>query len=118
MLFNRLLGGLNNGLKEKGMAIYTLIHLFMRFSGALKKLLHVNPGKKMFGFLLEKLSLGNMRICICGGGPLPVSTFRQYNQLGIDFVQGYGLTETSPIVTLNPTDRYKVESVGRLIPLS
>jgi len=116
MLFNRLLGGLNNGLKEKGGAIYTLIHLLMRFSGALKKLLHVNPGKKMFGFLLEKLSLENMRTCISGGGPLPVSTFRQYNQLGIDFVQGYGLTETSPIVALNPTDRYKVESVGRLIP--
>jgi len=116
MLFNRLLAGLNNGLKQKGAAIYTLIHILMRFSGALKKLLHVNPGKRMFGFLLEKLSLENMRICISGGGPLPASTFRQYNQLGIDFVQGYGLTETSPIVTLNPTDRYKVESVGRLIP--
>ena len=116
MLFNRLLAGLNNGLKQKGAVIYTLIHILMRFSGALKKLLHVNPGKRMFGFLLEKLSLENMRICISGGGPLPASTFRQYNQLGIDFVQGYGLTETSPIVTLNPTDRYKVESVGRLIP--
>jgi len=116
MLFNRLLTGLNHGLKEKGAAAYTLIHTLMGVSGAVKKVLHVNPGKKMFGFLLEKLSLENIRICISGGGPLPASTFRQYNQLGIDFVQGYGLTETSPIVTLNPTDRYKVESVGKLIP--
>jgi long-chain acyl-CoA synthetase len=116
MLFNRLLAGLNSGLREKGAAVYALIHLLMALSGFVKKLLRVNPGKRMFGFLLEKLSLEHIRICISGGGPLPASTFRQYNQLGIDFVQGYGLTETSPIVALNPTDRYKVTSVGRLIP--
>jgi long-chain acyl-CoA synthetase len=116
MLFNRLLAGLNSGLREKGAAVYTLIHLLMALSGAVKKLFRVNPGKRMFGFLLEKLSLEHIRICISGGGPLPATTFRQYNQLGIDFVQGYGLTETSPIVALNPTDRYKVTSVGKLIP--
>jgi len=116
MLFNRLLAGLNNGLREKGALVYSLIHLLMALSGAVKKLFRVNPGKRMFGFLLENLSLEHIRICISGGGPLPASTFRQYNQLGIDFVQGYGLTETSPIVALNPTDRYKVTSVGRLVP--
>ena len=36
--------------------------------------------------------------------------------MGIDFVQGYGLTETSPIVTLNPIDHYKETSVGKVIP--
>jgi long-chain acyl-CoA synthetase len=116
MLFNRLLAGLNNGLREKGAAVYALIHLLMAVSGALKKLFRMNPGRRMFGFLLEKLSLEHIRICISGGGPLAASTFRQYNQLGIDFVQGYGLTETSPIVTLKPTDRFKVTSVGKLIP--
>ena len=116
MLFNRLLAGLNSGLREKGAYLYALIHLLMALSGAVKKLFRVNPGKRMFRFLLEKLSLEHIRICISGGGPLPASTFRQYNQLGIDFVQGYGLTETSPIVALNPTDHYKVTSVGKLIP--
>ena len=47
---------------------------------------------------------------------MPASTFRQFNQLGIDFVQGYGLTETSPIVTLNPVEHYKETSVGKVIP--
>jgi long-chain acyl-CoA synthetase len=36
--------------------------------------------------------------------------------LGIDFVQGYGLTETSPIINLNPVEHYKETSVGRVIP--
>ena len=33
--------------------------------------------------------------------------------MGIDFIQGYGLTETSPIITLNPLEHFKIESVGR-----
>jgi long-chain acyl-CoA synthetase len=36
--------------------------------------------------------------------------------LGIDFVQGYGLTETSPIITINPIEHYKETSVGRPCP--
>jgi long-chain acyl-CoA synthetase len=36
--------------------------------------------------------------------------------MGIDFVQGYGLTETSPIINLNPIEHYKEASVGKIIP--
>jgi long-chain acyl-CoA synthetase len=116
MLFNRLLIGIRKGIREKGLAAFALIRALMVLSGLIKKLFHVNPGKRMFGFILKKVSLENIRICISGGGPLPASTFRQFNQLGIDFVQGYGLTETSPIVALNPVERYKEASVGKVIP--
>ena len=44
---------------------------------------------------------------------MAASIFKVYNELGIDFIQGYGLTETSPIIALNPVDNFKVESVGR-----
>jgi long-chain acyl-CoA synthetase len=70
----------------------------------------------MFGFILDKASLTTVRICISGGGPLAPSVFRKYNQLGIDFVQGYGLTETSPIIAINPIEQYKETSVGRICP--
>jgi long-chain acyl-CoA synthetase len=116
MLFNRLLHGLKKGIREKGVVVYGAIRLLMTASGLIKRLFRVNPGKRMFRFLLEKVSLEHIRICISGGGPLPASTFRQFNQLGIDFVQGYGLTETSPIVTLNPVEHYKPASVGKPIP--
>jgi long-chain acyl-CoA synthetase len=116
MLFNRLLIGIRKGIREKGAAAFALIRTLMLISGLLKKLFHANPGKSMFGFLLKKVCLENIRICISGGGPLPSSTFRQFNQLGIDFVQGYGLTETSPIVALNPVEHYKEASVGKVIP--
>jgi long-chain acyl-CoA synthetase len=116
MLFNRLLAGILKGVRDKGPAVYGLIRAMMWISGRIKKWTGKNPGKKMFHSLLEKASLESIRICISGGGPLPASTFSHYNQLGIDFVQGYGLTETSPIITLNPVWHYKVKSVGALVP--
>lgn len=115
MLFNKMIGALMGGLREKGVIVYGLIRGMMRFSGLIKKVFGVNIGKKMFGFLLKKLSLENNRICISGGGPLPASTFKLFNELGIDFVQGYGLTESSPITHLNPIDAYIETSVGKVV---
>ncbi|MFA6680486.1 MAG: AMP-binding protein [Sphaerochaeta sp.] len=115
MLFNKMIGGLMSGVREKGIIVYALIRGMMKFSGLTQKVFKVNIGKKMFGFLLKKLSLENNRICISGGGPLPASTFKMFNELGIDFVQGYGLTETSPITHLNPTDAYIETSVGKVV---
>jgi len=67
----------------------------------------------MFKSILDKASLGSIRIAISGGGPLSPDVFRSFNEFGIDFVQGYGLTETSPIIALNPKEHFKVESVGK-----
>jgi len=116
MLFNKVLAGIIRGLKAKGPVVYGFISFLMGISGVIKKVFKKNPGKKMFRFILDKASLTSIRICISGGGPLAPSVFRKYNQLGIDFVQGYGLTETSPIIAINPIEAYKETSVGRPCP--
>ncbi|MCA1950715.1 MAG: AMP-binding protein [Treponema sp.] len=116
VLFNAVLNGIMKGIKAKGPLVYGIIRIMMSISGFIKKVFKVNPGKKMFHSILDKASLSSIRICISGGGPLAPSVFKQYNQLGIDFVQGYGLTETSPIITLNPKEHYKETSVGKVLP--
>ncbi|MDR2543886.1 MAG: AMP-binding protein [Treponema sp.] len=116
MLFNKVLAGIRRGIKAKGAVAVGLISTLMAISGFIKKVFKKNPGKKMFKSVLDKASLSTIRICISGGGPLAPSVFKKYNQLGIDFVQGYGLTETSPIVTINPVEQYKETSVGRTCP--
>ncbi|HWR13166.1 MAG TPA: AMP-dependent synthetase/ligase [Rectinemataceae bacterium] len=116
LLFNKLLNGILKGVKEKGPLVFGLISALMGISGTIKKVFKINPGKRLFNSVLEKASLSSIRICISGGGPLAPSVFRKYNELGIDFVQGYGLTETSPILTLNPVEHYKETSVGKVIP--
>ena len=116
MLFNKVIAGIMKGLKEKGPIVNGLIRGLMGISGFLKKHFNWKGGKKMFSFILKKVSLDKIRICISGGGPLPASIFKLYNQLGIDFVQGYGLTETSPIINLNPVFDYIETSVGKVLP--
>ncbi|MGP1459373.1 MAG: AMP-dependent synthetase/ligase [Treponema sp.] len=113
LLFNKLMAGILKGIKAKGLAVYAVVRMLMGVSYLIKKIFKVNPGKKMFAAVLNQAGIGTLRIAICGGGPLTASVFKKFNELGIDFVQGYGLTETSPIITLNPVERFKIESVGQ-----
>jgi len=115
MVFNKIMTGVMKGVKAKGPIVHAFIAMMMGISGWEKKTFNENPGKRLFGALLDKVSLRSNRICISGGGPLAPSVFKKYNQLGIDFVQGYGLTETSPILTLNPIYHYKETSVGKTL---
>ncbi len=116
LLFNKLLAGIIKGIRDKGPIVYGIMKFLMGVSYLVKKITGKNPGRKIFGAVLEKASLSTLRIAISGGGPLAASVFRVYNELGIDFIQGYGLTETSPIVALNPKDKFKIKSVGRYFP--
>ena len=118
LLYNKVLSGMMKQVKKKGFFVNSLIHSMMFINGILKKYLHVNPFRKTFNkLLLSKIGLDHNRICICGAGPLSPKVFKQYQQLGLDFIQGYGLTETSPILTLNPISHFKIESVGMCFPL-
>lgn len=113
LLFNKLLAGIMKGIKSKGFFVNGLIHCMLGISYFCKKVLGLNIGKKLFKSVLQQANIYSLRIAICGGGPLADSVFKIYNEMGIDFVQGYGLTETSPIIALNPIDHFKIESVGQ-----
>ena len=116
MLYNKMIGALMSGVRKKGTAVYGVVRALMGFSGFMKKVFGINVGRRIFHSMLAKLSLDNLRLCISGGGPLPPSTFRMFQELGLDFLQGYGLTEASPVTHLNPSKAFRVESVGKLFP--
>jgi len=67
--------------------------------------------KLVAGKIMAKLG-GNMRLAASGGAPLPEPVARVFIGLGLNLVQGYGLTETSPILTANPLDDNDPASVG------
>jgi long-chain acyl-CoA synthetase len=66
------------------------------------------------GSLPEMLG-GRVRFCCSGGAALPDHVARFYNERGVTLVQGYGLTETSPVVTLSTPEMNKVGCVGRTV---
>jgi len=53
---------------------------------------------------------------VSGGAALSVDTELGFNELGLKLIQGYGLTETAPVLTLNPLNRPKPGSIGVPFP--
>lgn len=118
LLYNKLLAGMMREVKKKGFVTNTIVHTLMFINGFCKKYFKTNPFRNFFNKkLLSKVGFAHNRILICGAGPLSPKVFKQYQQLGLDFIQGYGLTETSPILALNPISKFKIKSVGKIFPL-
>ncbi|MBK1718204.1 AMP-binding protein [Thiocystis violacea] len=61
--------------------------------------------------VLQKLG-GRLRAAVSGGAAMPVGVARTFIGLGLPLIQGYGLTETSPVVSFNPLEDNIPESVG------
>ena len=55
---------------------------------------------------------GNLKAFVSGGGPLDKNVGTFLNSLGLKTLQGYGLTETSPVVSCNPVNNIKIDTVG------
>lgn len=90
-----------------------LIEFAKALSNVLLKL-HIDIRRKLFKQVIDGLG-GKMRFVISGGAPLDKRTEKGFNDLGIKMVQGYGLTETSPVIAAENFKQVKYGSVG--IPL-
>lgn len=87
-----------------------------------KKLLNkkMTFSEKLLNFIADKLVRkkikkqfgGNLKAFVSGGGALDKEIGEFLNAIGLPTLQGYGLTETSPVVSCNPIHKIKVETVG------
>ncbi|MEK6571762.1 MAG: long-chain fatty acid--CoA ligase [Bacteroidota bacterium] len=84
----------------------------------------VSPFLRMKHRLAEKLVYkklkqrlgGRIRFFVSGGAALAREFGEFFEALGIQIIEGYGLTETSPVIAVNPVDNYKFGTVGKPIP--
>ncbi len=82
-----------------------------RASFLLAPLLRALVAKK----LLERMG-GRLRLCISGGAALSPQIAHTFIGLGLPICQGYGLTEASPVVSVNHLDRHAPASIGLVLP--
>lgn len=80
------------------------------------KIIHADISHKLFKEIHEVFG-GNLKSIICGGSFLKEELITFYNDIGINIIQGYGITETSPIISGN-SDRFtKRGTVGKVGPM-
>ncbi len=72
---------------------------------------HIDIRRKLFKQIIDQLG-GKMRFVISGGAPLDPKIQKGFIDLGIDMVQGYGLTETSPVIAAENMYKSKAGSIG------
>ncbi|MDD2942092.1 MAG: long-chain fatty acid--CoA ligase [bacterium] len=65
---------------------------------------------------MKKIFGKNLAYCISGGAPIGVSVLRFFESLGVQICEGYGLTETTPAMSSNTPEHWRIGSVGRLFP--
>jgi long-chain acyl-CoA synthetase len=65
---------------------------------------------------LRKRLGGRIRFCFSGGAPLPREAGLFFYGVRMPIVEGYGLSETSPIIAMNTATHYKLGTVGQVIP--
>lgn len=87
-----------------------LINVAIKLSNILLKL-HIDIRKIVFKQIKDALG-GNMRFIISGGAPLDKNVAKWFNDVGIHLVQGYGLTETSPVIAAENDFVIRCGSVG------
>ena len=74
----------------------------------------IDVRKKLFKPVLKQFD-EYLRVVLYGAAPMDKVTIEWYNDLGIELIQGYGLTESSPVLTAESSDRKRAGSIG--IPL-
>ena len=78
------------------------------------KILHAITRKMLFSDLYKR-SGGRIRFFISGGAPLPADVCQFFLDIGFVLREGYGLTETAPVLSLNPGQAMRPGSVGKII---
>ena len=91
----------------------SLIDKMTKISHALLKC-KIDVRKRLFKPVLKQFD-EYLRVVLYGAAPMDKVTIEWYNDLGIELIQGYGLTESSPVLTAESSDRKRAGSIG--IPL-
>lgn len=74
---------------------------------------HIDIRKKLFASLLNQFG-GNLEYIICGGAPLETKYVTWFRSIGIEILNGYGITECSPVVSVNRNEFKCDGSVGQI----
>lgn len=116
LLFEKLANTIKRGINKQPPVKRRAFNVLYRLSSVGKKQFKLNLGVLLFRSLRQKASLGYIRLVVSGAAPLPPDVSEFMDLLGLPIMQGYGMTETSPALSVNPPQGYKYDTIGPPLP--
>ncbi|MBU1022325.1 MAG: AMP-binding protein, partial [Candidatus Margulisbacteria bacterium] len=115
LLYRLFYEGIIRDVHSKGPAAVAVFSFLQFISRFFKIVLHKNIGSRLFGMLHKKLG-GKTRFWVAGGAAMDPEVILGFEAFGITILQGYGLTETSPIISACTLKHNRIGSVGKPLP--
>ncbi|UCE28358.1 MAG: AMP-binding protein [Candidatus Coatesbacteria bacterium] len=116
LLYEKMLAGIFRAVNEKGGLTKVIFYSMLSLVRAVYFLTGQNIGFALFKGLRKKAGLDSLKLFVSGAAPLQPHISEKFYFLGLPLLQGYGLTEASPVVSVNPYNRIKFASSGPPIP--
>lgn len=116
LLFEKLYKGIEKAVKEKPLPVQLMFKMMRFIVKTVRKFTGRKIGRAVFKSLREKAGLSTIRFFVSGGGPLRPDIAEAFDDLGLTILQGYGLTETSPVVSVSTLEYMNYYSVGLPLP--
>lgn len=113
LLYQLFYDGILRAAQEQGKA--KIFDILMKVSGFFNEKIGVNIGKVLFSSVHKKFG-GAIKFFVSGGAAIDLELLKNYRDLGFNVVQGYGLTESSPILTACTINNNRLGSAGKAIP--
>ncbi|MEG2711656.1 MAG: AMP-binding protein [Clostridia bacterium] len=107
-LYKKIIANIQKSKKEN------LVNSMIHVTNALKTV-NIDLKKKVFSEIYDNLG-GNIRLIVSAAAPIDPKIGKWLEDIGIMFLQGYGLTETAPIAAFTPDYKPKVGSTGKAVP--
>jgi long-chain acyl-CoA synthetase len=115
LLFAGLRRAIFDEIQKKSLPVRALVRLLLSFNRLLRNTTGTNSGKVLFRTVHAKFG-SKFRLFASGGARLEPDVYGDMTDLGFTVIEGYGLTETSPIDTFNPIAKQKAGSIGIPVP--
>jgi len=116
LLYEKLLSAIQRGIGERPLAQRLAVRALLLTVRLARLLTGARIGRRLMRTLRERAGLGSVRLFVSGAAPLAPEVFWGFLDLGLPVLEGYGLTETSPVACANRPSRPEPGGVGWPVP--
>jgi long-chain acyl-CoA synthetase len=112
LLYDKVMAGIAAGYNKLFPPLRGILDIFRRKALKESNKGNYEYGQKFFRFIRKKAGLESIRIMVAGGGPLSPQTADFFDSFGFNMVHGYGMSENSPLISVNTPWHKNNVSVG------